>query len=169
MAAQRRPAGPEPCHRGAWQHEAKIGDSVFNQFETDIAAVEEKEFHPAFERSASSGRKPQMHLQADQRAVARIIDAAQAQLDAGLLFAPSGVALGHGVVRPASIRQQCRAGTLRPFRPKLNRTNESMKRREHQMSLCLALLLAVVAINWSCGCKPFTPPFPMPGTHLLKR
>src|SRR6266850_6161969 len=71
MAAQRRPAGPEPCHRGAWQHEAKIGDSVFNQFETDIAAVEEKEFHPAFERSASSGRKPQMHLQADQRAVAR--------------------------------------------------------------------------------------------------
>jgi len=66
--------------RGAWQHESKDWRSVFNQFETDIAAVEEKEFHPAFERSASSGRKPQMHLQADQRAVARIIDAAQAQL-----------------------------------------------------------------------------------------
>src|SRR5882724_11642908 len=64
---------------------------------------------------------------------------AENAIDAGLLFAPSGVALGHGVVRPASIRQQCRAGTLRPLRPKLNGTNESMKRREHQMSLCLAL------------------------------
>jgi hypothetical protein len=86
-----------------------------------------------------------------------------------LLFAPSGVALGHGVVRPASIRQQCRAGTLRPLRPKLNGTNESMKRREHQMSLCLALLLAVVAINWWCGWKPFTHPFQMPGNQWLKR
>ena len=33
------------------RHEAKIGDAVFDQFETDIAAVEEKEFHPALERT----------------------------------------------------------------------------------------------------------------------
>src|SRR5258705_8248661 len=79
MAAQGRPAGPEPGHRGAWQHEAKIGDAVFDQFETDIAAVEEKEFPPALERAAGFRREPQMHLQADQRAVARIVDAAQAQ------------------------------------------------------------------------------------------
>jgi hypothetical protein len=30
------------------------------------------------------------------------------------------------------------------------------------MSLCLALLLAVVAINWWHGWKPFTHPFQMP-------
>jgi len=53
--------------------------AVFDQFETDIAAIEEKEFYPALERAAGFGRKPQMHLQADQRAVARIVDAAQAQ------------------------------------------------------------------------------------------
>src|SRR6266478_654713 len=61
MAAQGRPAGPEPGHRGAWQHEAKIADAVFDQFETDIAVVEEKEFHPALDRAAGFGRKPQMH------------------------------------------------------------------------------------------------------------
>src|SRR5258707_3956236 len=33
---------------------------------------------------------------------------AENAIDAGLLFAPSGVALGHGVVSPASIRQRCR-------------------------------------------------------------
>ena len=33
---------------------------------------------------------------------------AENAIDAGLLFAPSGVALGHGVVSSASIRQRCR-------------------------------------------------------------
>jgi hypothetical protein len=37
------------------------------------------------------------------------------------------------------------------------------------MSLCLALLLAVVAINWWHGWKPFTHPFQMPGNQSLKR
>ena len=37
------------------------------------------------------------------------------------------------------------------------------------MSLCLALLLAVVAINWWHGWKPFTQPFQMPGNQWLKR
>ena len=37
------------------------------------------------------------------------------------------------------------------------------------MSLCLALLLAVVAINWWHGWKPFTHPFQMPGHQSLKR
>src|SRR5258707_14641589 len=58
MAAQGRPAGPEPGHRGAWQHETKIADAVFDQFETDIAVVEEKEFHPALDRAPGFGRKP---------------------------------------------------------------------------------------------------------------
>src|SRR5258705_6513411 len=52
MASQGRPAGPEPGHRGAWQYEAKIADAVFDQFETDIAVVEEKEFHPVLDRAA---------------------------------------------------------------------------------------------------------------------
>ena len=33
------------------------------------------------------------------------------------------------------------------------------------MSLCLALLLAVVAIDWWHGWKPFTHPFQMPGNQ----
>src|ERR1700755_1173161 len=33
------------------------------------------------------------------------------------------------------------------------------------MSLCLALLLAVVAIDWWHGWKTFTYPFQMPGNH----
>jgi hypothetical protein len=37
------------------------------------------------------------------------------------------------------------------------------------MSLCLALLLAVVAIDWWHGWKPFTHPFQMPGNQWLKR
>ena len=37
------------------------------------------------------------------------------------------------------------------------------------MSLCLALLLTVVAINWWHGWKPFTQPFQMPGNQWLKR
>ncbi len=37
------------------------------------------------------------------------------------------------------------------------------------MSLCLALLLAVVAINWWHGWEPFTHPFQMPGNRWLKR
>ena len=36
------------------------------------------------------------------------------------------------------------------------------------MSLCLALFLAVVAINWWHGWKPFTHPFQMPGNQWLK-
>lgn len=34
------------------------------------------------------------------------------------------------------------------------------------MSLCLALLLAVIAINWWQGWKPFKHPFQMPGARL---
>jgi hypothetical protein len=37
------------------------------------------------------------------------------------------------------------------------------------MSLCLMLLLAVIAINWWHGWKPFTHPFQMPGDQWLKR
>jgi hypothetical protein len=37
------------------------------------------------------------------------------------------------------------------------------------MSLCLALLLAVVAIDWWHGWKPFTHSFQMPGNQWLKR
>jgi hypothetical protein len=37
------------------------------------------------------------------------------------------------------------------------------------MSLCLMLLLAVIAINWWHGWKPFTHPFQMPGKQWLKR
>ena len=37
------------------------------------------------------------------------------------------------------------------------------------MSLCLALLLAVIAIDWWQGWKPFTHPFQMPGNQWLKR
>jgi hypothetical protein len=37
------------------------------------------------------------------------------------------------------------------------------------MSLCLALLLAVVAIDWWHGWKPFTRPFQMPENQWLKR
>ena len=37
------------------------------------------------------------------------------------------------------------------------------------MSLCLALLLAAIAINWWNGWKPFTHPFQMPGHPWLKR
>jgi len=35
------------------------------------------------------------------------------------------------------------------------------------MSLCLALLLAVIAIDWWQGWKPFTHPFQMPGNQWL--
>jgi hypothetical protein len=35
------------------------------------------------------------------------------------------------------------------------------------MSLCLALLLAAIAINWWQGWKPFKHPFQMPGTARL--
>src|ERR1700733_937370 len=80
VGVQVRPAGPEPNHRDAMQHEAKIDDAVFDQFEADIAVVKEKEFHPALERAAGFGRKPEMHLQANQRAVASVVDAPQAQL-----------------------------------------------------------------------------------------
>ena len=37
------------------------------------------------------------------------------------------------------------------------------------MSLCLMLLLAVIAINWWHGWKPFTHRFQMPGDQWLKR
>jgi hypothetical protein len=37
------------------------------------------------------------------------------------------------------------------------------------MSLCLALLLAAIAINWWNGWKPFTHPFQMPRNPWLKR
>jgi hypothetical protein len=37
------------------------------------------------------------------------------------------------------------------------------------MSLCLALLLAAIAIDWWNGWKPFTHPFQMPGNPWLKR
>jgi len=37
------------------------------------------------------------------------------------------------------------------------------------MSLCLALLLAVVAIDWWHGWTPFTHPFQMPGNQWPKR
>ena len=37
------------------------------------------------------------------------------------------------------------------------------------MSLCLALLLAVVAINWWQGWKPFKHPLQMPGNVRLTR
>jgi hypothetical protein len=36
------------------------------------------------------------------------------------------------------------------------------------MSLCLALLLAVVAIDWWHGWKPFTHPLQMPGNQWLR-
>ena len=37
------------------------------------------------------------------------------------------------------------------------------------MSLCLALLLAAIAINWWNGWKPFTHPFQMPRNPWLRR
>jgi hypothetical protein len=37
------------------------------------------------------------------------------------------------------------------------------------MSLCLALLLAAIAIDWWNGWKPFTRPFQMPENLWLKR
>ncbi len=37
------------------------------------------------------------------------------------------------------------------------------------MSLCLALLLAVIAINWWQGWKPFKHSFQMPGNVRLTR
>jgi hypothetical protein len=37
------------------------------------------------------------------------------------------------------------------------------------MSLCLMLLLAVIAMNWWHGWKPFAHPFQMPGDQWLKR
>jgi hypothetical protein len=37
------------------------------------------------------------------------------------------------------------------------------------MSLCLALLLAAVAIDWWQGWKPFKHPFQMPGSNIRCR
>jgi hypothetical protein len=40
---------------------------------------------------------------------------------------------------------------------------------ETKMSLCLALLLAAVAINWWQGWQPFKYPFQLPGNARLTR